>query len=145
MTTSTLCKPYLAIYAILQQETGIIDPNRLVAQLVLGIECHMYAIFKTVLCAVLKLCQFEIDQWKCLQVGVPKQKVLTDRHMTRQMDMRMTRQMDRQEKCAQATTGNQPWWCPNILLSFKLIGQNVSELESGNQNILDECTPKMAK
>ena len=29
--------------------------------------------------------------------------------------------------------------------SFKLIGQSVFELKSGNQNISEECTPKMGK
>ena len=37
---------------------------------------------------------------------------------------------------------SQTMCCPVNLLSFKLIRQSVFELESGNQNISDECTPK---
>ena len=35
--------------------------------------------------------------------------------------------------------------CPIALLSSKLVGQSIFALESGNQNILDECTPKTGK
>ena len=38
-----------------------------------------------------------------------------------------------------------PCWCPINLSGFKLIKQSVFELESGNQNILDEGTPKTGK
>ena len=68
--------------------------------------------------------------------------MLTDTHMTRG-DGHAHDQTDRQTDTN--FKSNQALVVSSHYLSFKLIGHSVFELESGNQNILDECMPKMGK